>query len=133
MMDCMEALVRTFDDVLWNSWNDDVVEDLLTEGFTFRGSLGAHTHGPAARRSYRDSVREGAPDFHNEVVALVVDGDQAAARLLYTGTHRGRLAGLSPSGRRFSYAGAAFFTAEQGRLSSAWVLGDLVALREQLG
>ena len=67
------------------------------------------------------------------MLTVVTQGSHAAARLLYTGTHTGDLAGMSPTGRRFSYAGAAFFTADAGRLTSAWVLGDLHALREQLG
>ena len=64
--------------------------------------------------------------------SLVVDGDRAAARLRYTGTHTGDLAGMPATGRRFHYAGAAFFTALDGRLTSAWVLGDLEGLRRQL-
>ena len=32
----------------------------------------------------------------------------------------------------FEYAGAAFFTARNGRLASAWVLGDLDGLRREL-
>jgi hypothetical protein len=72
------------------------------------------------------------PDFHNEVVDLIVGGHRAAARLQYTGTHTGMLLGQSPTGRHFTYAGAAFFTASGERLTDAWVLGDLERLRAQL-
>ena len=129
----MEHLVRRFYEELWNRWDDEGVDDLLAEDFTFRGSLGTETAGRAEWRSYRDAVRAGASDFHNELVTLVAHGDRAAARLRYSGTHTGRLAGLPATGRRFTYAGAAFFEAQQGRLASAWVLGDLTALQEQLG
>ncbi|HEY2489944.1 MAG TPA: ester cyclase [Streptosporangiaceae bacterium] len=50
----------------------------------------------------------------------------------YTGHHAGPLAGLTATGRQFEYAGAAFFTARDGRLASAWVLGDLDGPRRQL-
>jgi predicted ester cyclase len=66
------------------------------------------------------------------VVSLVVEGDTAAARLSYSGTHSGPLLGVPATGRRFEYAGAAFFTVEDGWLASAWVLGDLEGLRAQL-
>ena len=66
------------------------------------------------------------------MVTLVCEGSSAAARLTYTGTHTGPLLGLPATGRRFEYAGAAFFTATDGLLTSAWVLGDLASLREQL-
>jgi hypothetical protein len=39
---------------------------------------------------------------------------------------------LIRTGRRFTYAGAAFLTADGGLLTDAWVLGDLAGLRAQL-
>jgi steroid delta-isomerase-like uncharacterized protein len=126
-------LVVRFYDQLWNSWDDQAVESVLAEQFRFRGSLGQHTVGRDGWRQYRDGIRAAAPDFHNEVVELVADGDRAAARLLYSGTHTGDLLGHPPTGRRFRYAGAAFFRAEDGHLVEAWVLGDLADLTRQLG
>jgi steroid delta-isomerase-like uncharacterized protein len=126
-------LVEAFYSTLWNRWDDAAVDDVLAEDFTFRGTLGNQTRGRDGWRAYRDLVRAGSSDFHNDVRSLVVDGDQASARLLYTGTHDGTLAGMAATGRRFTYAGAAFFTARDGRLADAWVLGDLAALRAQLG
>ena len=81
---------------------------------------------------YRQVVRSGSADFHNQLVTLVCEGDRAAARLIFSGTHTGPLLGLPATGRRFEYAGAAFFTSADGLLSSAWVLGDLEELRRQL-
>src|SRR3954462_12834767 len=104
----VRALVRDFYEVLWNHWDDEAVDELLSEDFTFRGSLGTRTRGRSQWRSYRDAIRAGSSDFHNEIVTLVAEGNRAAARLRYTGTHTGHLAGLSPTGRRFTYPGAAF-------------------------
>lgn len=128
----MRGLVTRFYERLWNAWDDDAVRGTLAEGFSFRGSLGQSTAGRDGWRSYRDTIRGGAPDFRNEIVELVVDGDRAAARLHYTGTHRGLLLGLVASGRAFAYDGAAFFHAQGGLLVAAWVLGDLDSLRRQL-
>jgi predicted ester cyclase len=127
-----KRLVETFYRELWNEWNDSAVEDILDPEFEFRASLGVATVGYEGWRAYRDAIRAGSEDFHNEIVALVGDGPHAAARLRYTGTHPGTLLGVAASGRRFAYDGAAFFIADEGRLRSAWVLGDLEALRRQL-
>ncbi|MDQ3216384.1 MAG: ester cyclase [Actinomycetota bacterium] len=126
------GLIETFYEDLWNSWDDSAVDDTLGTTFEFRGSLGQQTTGRDEWCSYRDSIRAGSADFHNEVVALVGEGQRAAARLRYTGTHTGSLLGLPATGRRFEYAGAAFFVADGKRLVSAWVLGDLDRLRRQL-
>jgi steroid delta-isomerase-like uncharacterized protein len=128
----IDSLVRSFYEDLWNRWEDRLVTSVLSPAFVFRGSLGTSTVGLSEWRGYRDTVRAGSADFHNDVVSLVCEGPSAAARLTYTGTHTGQLLGFPASGRRFEYAGAAFFTAADGLLTSAWVLGDLASLREQL-
>ena len=126
-------LVHSFYDDLWNRWDDALVHTVLAPSFEFRGSLGTSTAGRDGWRAYRDQIRAGSSDFHNTVVTLVCEGPSAAARLRYSGTHTGPLLGLAATGRRFEYAGAAFFTIVDGHLASAWVLGDLDGLRGQLG
>ncbi len=117
---------------LWNRWNDSAVEDTLSPGFAFRGSLGQEASGRHGWRRYRDLVRAGSADFRDEIVELICDRQRAAARLRYTGTHTGVLLGLPATQRRFGYVGAAFFTAHDQWLTSAWVLADLDSLRRQL-
>lgn len=125
-------LVHSFYHDLWNRWDDSRVDAVLAPSFEFRGSLGVSTVGRDGWRTYRDTIRAGAEDFHNTVLTLVCDGSSAAARLLYSGTHTGLLLGIEATGRRFEYAGAAFFAATDGLLTSAWVLGDLTSLERQL-
>jgi steroid delta-isomerase-like uncharacterized protein len=127
-----ESLVRAFYDDLWNRWDDSLVPELLSADFAFRGSLGISTVGHDGWRLYRDTVRSGSSDLHNAVVGLVCEDSAAAARLVFSGTHTGPLLGLPATGQRFAYVGAAFFTVSDGLLASAWVLGDLASLREQL-
>lgn len=126
-------LVQRFYTDLWNRWDDGLVDDLLSPDFLFRGSLGQEVHGRDGWRRYRDLIRQGSSDFHNEIIDLVVAEDRAAARLEYSGTHTGPLLGFSPTGRRFTYSGVAFFTAPDAVLTEAWVLGDLQSLSAQLG
>jgi steroid delta-isomerase-like uncharacterized protein len=133
IMSGAHELVRSFYDDLWNCWDDALVDEVLSPDFAFRGSLGTSTVGRDGWRGYRDTIRAGSADFHNQVVTVVAEDTCAAARLLYSGTHTGPLLGLPATGRRFEYAGAAFFTVEDGLLASAWVLGDLEGLRGQLG
>ena len=48
------------------------------------------------------------PDFHLERVELVIDGERHADRWVMTGTHRGELFGLPPTGRTVRVEGATF-------------------------
>ena len=67
--------------MLWNAWDDAAVETVLADDFAFRGSLGTETTGRDGWRTYRDAVRQAAPDFRNDLIDLVCEDDRAAARL----------------------------------------------------
>ncbi|MGH3655915.1 MAG: ester cyclase [Micromonosporaceae bacterium] len=126
------TLVRRFYEQAWNLWDDAVVDDILSTDFSFRGSLGDEVRGRDGWRAYRDKIRHAVPDFHNEIVELVTSPGRAAARLRYTGQQTGVLLGHQGHGQRIEYAGAAFFTCDNGQLGTAWVLGDLDSLRRQV-
>jgi len=120
----IRQLVERFYSEAWNRWSEAAVDELLDERFVFRGSLGDEVGGRDGFRAYRGKIRAAFPDFHNEILDLVVEGSHAAARLRYSGHHRGEILGLLPAGTLVTYDGAAFFTARAGRLAEAWVLGD---------
>ncbi len=128
----MKTLVERFYRQLWNQWDDDAVDQVISADFIFRGSLGTETVGCDGWRAYRDVIRTGSPDFHNQVIELIAQPGRAAARIECRGHHLGPLLGRAASGRRFAYPAAAFFTGANGVLTAAWVLGDLDRLRRQL-
>ena len=128
-----KALVRRYYEEMWDRWDFALADELLTEGLTFRGSLGVTVRGRVGFTEYMEAVRRAFPDFHNRVEELVAEGDKVVARLTYTGTHRGELFGIRPTGRSVTYAGVAIFRITEGRISEGWVLGDIRGLIEQLG
>jgi len=128
-----KILVQRYYDEMWNTWNFALTDELLSAEISFRGSLGAEVRGRSAFCEYMRRVQNAFPDFHNKIEKLVSEGDQVVARLQYTGTHRGEMFGVRPSGKSISYAGAAFFRIAGNRVAEGWVLGDLVSLLRQLG
>jgi predicted ester cyclase len=52
--------------------------------------------------------------------------------MMFSGVHRDTFLGVPATGRRVAWAGAAFFTFDDGLISDLWVLGDLYGLHEQL-
>jgi predicted ester cyclase len=126
--------VRRFYDELWNQWRFDLVGELLAPELEFRGSLGATMRGHDGFIEYATCVRDGFPDFHNQIDELIVEESRAAARLTYTGTHEGEIFPGAREGVRIQYSGAAFFSFDRStRITRAWVLGDLLSLLRQLG
>src|SRR5262245_20103039 len=128
-----KAIIRRFYEHLWNEWSFDTIPELISPDCRFRGSLGVTVRGRLGFRRYMERVRRAMPDFHNRVEELVAERDRVAARLTYTGTHRGNLLGVAPTGRRVRYAGMARFVLRRGRIVDGWVLGDLHGLLKRLG
>ncbi len=127
------ALVRRYYDELWNRWDLDLIPELLAPDFRFRASLGSMARGRSAIRDYVELIRAAFPDFHNHVESMLAEDNRVVARLQYTGTHRGKIFGIPPTGNYISYAGIAIFAIGGHQLVSGWVLGDRYELMRQIG
>lgn len=125
-------LIRRYYEKLWNRWDLTVAEELIHAEITFRGSLGIDVQSLDGFKAYMSAVRAAFPDFHNTIEELIAEEDQVAARLTYRGTHKGALFGIAPTGRQITYAGVAIFRVRGGKIVEGWVLGDRLALIEQL-
>jgi steroid delta-isomerase-like uncharacterized protein len=129
--DC-KALVSRYYEEMWNRWDLSLARELLAPDLRFRGSLGTETDGIAGFCRYARSVWMAFPDFHNQVEDMIAEGDRVAARLTYTGTHRGEALGVPATGRQVRYEGVALFRVAEGRIAEAWVMADRARLLRQL-
>ncbi len=130
--DANRALVETFFNVMWNTWSEASMREILTADIDFRGSIGLQVNGQDEFLGYMQTIRNAFPDFHNHIEEIIATDDRAVARLTYSGTHEGELLGRPATGRRIEYAGVAMFTMAGERISKVWVLGDLWGLMRQL-
>ena len=129
----MSHLIGRFYDEVWNRGREQVAQEILAPSFRFRGSLGPEARGPDEFIGYTRSVHAAVAEFTCAVEELIVDGPRAAARMTFSGRHRGVLFGVAPTGRYLSWSGAAFFSSTDGRISELFVLGDVDDLKRQLG
>ena len=121
-------LVRDFYDRIWNEGDLEAVSDLLTEDFLFRGSLGSERHGREDFTDYVQSVRGALSDYHCEILECVTEGEQAFAKMRFSGQHVAEFRGFNPTGLPVSWPGAALFRLEPRAIRELWVLGDLAGL-----
>jgi predicted ester cyclase len=127
------ALVERFYTELWNDWQIDAAEEIVAGDFRFRGSFGTAISGREEFKSYVHTIRSAFPDWDNQIDELIECGDTVVARLTWTGTHRGRLGDIEPTGAKVRYVGAAFFRFRGDKICDAWVVGDTQELWRALG
>jgi predicted ester cyclase len=89
----------------------------------------------AARRVKRlfAEFRSAFPDWHEEVVELVAEGNTVAGRFKCSGTHLGEFLGEAPTGKRMEVEEVFFLRAEDGKFVDYWALEDSLGRMRQLG
>jgi steroid delta-isomerase-like uncharacterized protein len=127
-----KALVHRYYEEMWNGWQFELTDELIDQNVRFRGSLGRMVAGRGGFVGYMKHVQSAFPDFFNSIEELIAEDDRVAARLIYTGTHRGEIFGLAATGHRIRYAGVGIFQISGGRILDGWVLGDVAGLLLQL-
>lgn len=129
----MRQLVERFYGEVWNGRLEAVAHDILVPDFSFRGSLGVERKGVEAFLGYARSVHEALQDYRCTINEIVVEGERAAARMNFSGIHTGEFYDVAGTGREISWTGAAFFVSRSQRLSALWVIGDIDAIKAQIG
>jgi predicted ester cyclase len=125
--------VSLFYERIWNAGDLRAASELLTQDFSFRGSLGTELEGRAAFTDYVRSIRAALADYRCDISECVTEGERAFARMVFSGRHVGTFREYEPTGRLVSGQGAALFRLRGELISSLWVLGDLAALEAVLG
>jgi predicted ester cyclase len=89
----------------------------------------------AARRVKRlfAEFRTAFPDWQEEIVQLVAEGDAVAGRFRCSGTHRGEFLGEAPTGKRMDVEEVFFLRVEEGKFVDFWGLEDSLNRMRQLG
>lgn len=73
------------------------------------------------------------PDRSIEVHQIIGEGERVAARLTWTGIHKGEFSGIPPTGRPVEVNGISVFAMRDGTIVEHWIEQDILALHQQLG
>lgn len=127
-----QSLVEDFYFEVWNKRNLLKAKEILSDDFTFRGSLGDEKRGVAGFLDYVSTVHFALSNYECIIRDLVVTENKVAAQMLFKGVHQNPFFGVQATGKQIQWSGAAFFQIKQSRIAAAWVLGDIDAIKQQL-
>jgi predicted ester cyclase len=106
---------------------------ILDEGLVSHGALG-DVHGPDGFIGIMlRNVRQGFPDAHVELVALIEEGDMVSFRLEGSGTHLGPFLGVEPTGKTIRIGGIHHLRLRDGRIIEHWQGPDILAMLVDMG
>jgi steroid delta-isomerase-like uncharacterized protein len=120
-------------EALFNRGELHRVEEFVTEDFVNHEAWPGEDPGYEGFRLRLRRLREAIPDIHMEVEDVIAEGDTVAYRATLSGTHRGTLMGMAPTGRAFRVQHMHWLRMRDGRSSEHWAVRDDLGMLQQLG
>ena len=78
-------------------------------------------------------MRAAFPDLQYTVEDQIAEGDKVVTRYTASGTHRGELMGIAPTGSRVEITGISITRVEDGKIEEIWETHDALGMMRQLG
>jgi steroid delta-isomerase-like uncharacterized protein len=129
-----ETLVRRFFSEVFNEGSADAVTAFIhTDHRNHDPTAPEVPAGPDGVRRLVELYRTAFPDIHFEHDDVICVGDKVAHRWTFTGTHRGEIMGVEPSGRSVTVHGIEMNRIADGKIAESWAISDALGLLEQLG
>jgi predicted ester cyclase len=127
-----EALVRRFFEEFCNGRRAELADELIAADYVAHGPQAPPAEGPDGVRE-RVGVYQESVDGHWEVDELMSVGDRVIARWAGSGTHRGELMGVEPTGRPIAVDAISIFRIADGKIAEEWTVWDALGLLQQVG
>jgi steroid delta-isomerase-like uncharacterized protein len=125
--------VRRFLDEMFNKGRYTTADELLSVDFVDHSPLQGL---PPNRDGFKQSFvifRNVFPDMLYAIEDIVAEGDMVVVRWSATGTQKGELMGLPPTGKHIAITGIDIFRLANGKLVEMWLSWDQLGMLQQLG
>jgi steroid delta-isomerase-like uncharacterized protein len=128
-----KAIVRDFIDGLFTKGDLGAVDTYLAEDFINHDPPLGVSADREGMRAAGAMIRAACPDWHSDLHLLVAEDDLVVERFTASGTQRGELMGVAPTGRTVSLPGINIFRLRDGLIVEWWGRLDELGLLRQLG
>jgi len=127
-----KALIRNEFEEAWNQEKLDVIDDIYTDDFIRHNFSSPDIHGPEGLKQSVSEFRTAFPDAQFRIDDQIAEGDIVVIRWTGSGTHKGELMGISPSGLQVTWTGISIYHFADGNIVGIWVNSGLLGLLLQL-
>ena len=128
-----KALVRRFFEDAWNTGNLALIDVIMAPDVVVHGAPPGARPGSQGIKHAVTMFRTAFPDIHMTIEDMLAEGDKVAIRLTATGTHKGELMGIAPTGKHVSITATAIYRFAGGKIQEGWVNRDDLGMMQQLG
>ena len=132
----VKAVARSYFEKLTNKRDVGFADRLFTDDIAFHDPAivpDGEAHGLAEVKRFFSVFFTAFPDLHFTMEDFFAEGDRAAIRFTWTGTHRAEFLGLRLTEKHVSVPGIDIFHITDGRIAEVRVAFDRLTLLQQLG
>lgn len=126
-----KALYRRVIEEIWHDKNPDKIDEIYAKDFVMHTPVGDYK-GPEGYREIYDAYANAFPDCRFHIGGILAEGDRVMLQYTYTGTHKGELMDIAPTGKKISVMGIAVMRASGGKIVEESAVWDLYGLLQQL-
>ena len=133
MSEANKKVSRRLTEEAFNQGKYDVIEELVAPTFVNHDPATGDTKGPEGTRELIEGYRSAFPDIKITIEEQIAEGDLVATRWTGTGTHKGELMGIAPTGKGTTVTGVTIDKVKDGKIVESWNNWDTLGLMRQLG
>jgi steroid delta-isomerase-like uncharacterized protein len=130
--DVKKFLLRASEEI-WYKGNLAAVDEFMASDLVYHRGTGEHIHGTEEYKKFVSTTHSAFPDVHFTVEDIFAEGDKVAVRWTMTGTHKGELRGIPPTGKKVTMWAISLYRIVEGKIAEVWERYDTLGLMQQLG
>ncbi len=128
-----KAIARRLIDEFINKGDLSIADELFAEDFVNHDPGRGTTPDREGMKQFLINLRAAFPDQKLTVEDLIAEGDKVVLRFTGSGTHKGDLSGIPPTGKQFNVPGVSILRIADGKVVERWNVSDYLLLLQQLG
>lgn len=128
-----KTVSRRLTEEAFNQGKYDVIEEVVAPTFVNHDPATGDTKGPEGTRELIEGYRTAFPDIKITIEEQIAEGDLVVTRWTGTGTHKGELMGIAPTGKGTTVTGVTIDKIKDGKIVESWNNWDTLGLLRQLG
>jgi steroid delta-isomerase-like uncharacterized protein len=128
-----KALLRRGIEEVINRGNFAVADEIIASDYVYRSPGTPEVRGPDGLKQLVQGYRTAFPDLNMSVQEQIAEGDSVMTRWTATGTHRGELMGIPPTGKQVNVMGMIISRCAGGKIVEEVEIFDAMGMMQQLG
>lgn len=126
-----KEIIENYVNTVWNEKELGIIDDVIHEQVMIHSLFGNY-QGIQAMKDIVKAWLTGFPDLKIETILMIAEKDRVAHQWKASGTLKGSLRGIIPTGKHAKYEGVTLYTLEKGKVIEYCAYVDMEYLLNQI-